>query len=147
VTFILRKPGLPALCVITLITGCSDSGPPLTATDIVAVAPVPGRDFSAAYLTLHNYSQEPITIHRLSSPDFSNVEMHESVIADDVIRMRKLDSLTLDAGTSVRFVSGGKHLMLMEPKPGLAPDDTVTLRFEYDADGLLIVSTSLKARK
>jgi copper(I)-binding protein len=60
--------------------------------------------------------------------------------------MRRLDSLTLDAGTSTQFVAGGKHLMLIEPVNGLAPGKSVTLQFEYNAGGILIVNTQLQTR-
>jgi copper(I)-binding protein len=146
VTLIFRRPILLVLYLAVLIAGCGESGPPLTATGVVAFGPLPGSEVSAAYLTLHNHSQEALTIQQVSSPEFAKVEIHESMTVDDVIRMRRLDSLTLDAGTSTRFVSGGKHLMLIEPLSELAPGQSVTLQFEYNAGGILIVNTQLKTR-
>ena len=145
-TLVLRKPILLVLHLAVLIAGCGESGPPLTATDVVAFAPLPGGESSAAYLTLHNHSQEAITIQQVSSPEFAKVEIHESMTVDDVVRMRRLDSLTLDAGTSTQFVSGGRHLMLIEPVSALAPGKSVTLQFEYNSGGILIVNTPLKTR-
>lgn len=143
---IFRRPILLVLYLAVLVASCGESGPPLTATGVVAFAPLPGSEVSAAYLTLHNHSQEALTIQQVSSPEFAKVEIHESMTVDDVIRMRRLDSLTLDAGTSTRFVSGGKHLMLIEPVSELAPGQSVTLQFEYNAGGILIVNTQLKTR-
>ncbi len=143
---IFRRPILLVLYLAILIGGCGESGPPLTATGVVAFAPLPGSEVSAAYLTLHNHSQEALTIQQVSSPEFAKVEIHESMTVDDVIRMRRLDSLTLAAGTSMQFVSGGKHLMLIEPVSELAPGKSVALQFEYNAGGVLIVSTQLKTR-
>ncbi len=145
-TLIFRRPILLVLYLAVLVASCGESGPPLTATGVVAFAPLPGSEVSAAYLTLHNHSQEALTIQQVSSPEFAKVEIHESMTVDDVIRMRRLDSLTLDAGTSTRFVSGGKHLMLIEPVSELAPGQSVTLQFEYNAGGILIVNTQLKTR-
>ncbi len=144
---IFRRPNLLVLYLAVLIAGCGVSGPPLTATGVVAFAPLPGSEVSAAYLTLHNHSQEALTIQQVSSPEFAKVEIHENMTVDDVIRMRRLDSLTLDAGTRTQFVSGGKHLMLIEPVNELAPGQSVTLQFEYNAGGILIVNTQLKTRK
>ena len=143
---IFRRPILLVLYLAILIAGCGESGPLLTATGVVAFAPLPGSEVSAAYLTLHNHSQEALTIQQVSSPEFAKVEIHESMTVDDVIRMRRLDSLTLAAGTSMQFVSGGKHLMLIEPVSELAPGKSVALQFEYNAGGVLIVSTQLKTR-
>jgi len=147
VTLIFRRPILLVLYLAVLIAGCGESGPPLTAKGVVAFAPLPGSEVSAAYLTLHNHSQEALTIQRVSSPEFAKVEIHENMTVDDVNRMRRLDSLTLDAGTRTQFVSGGKHLMLIEPVSELAPGQSVTLQFEYNAGGILIVNTQLKTRK
>lgn len=144
---IFRRPILLVLYLAVLVASCGESGPPLTATGVVAFAPLPGSEVSAAYLTLHNHSQEALTIQQVSSPEFAKVEIHESMTVDDVIRMRRLDSLTLDAGTRTQFVSGGKHLMLIEPVSELAPGQSVTLQFEYNAGGILIVNTQLKTRK
>ncbi len=146
-TLIFRRPILLVLYLAVLVASCGESGPPLTATGVVAFAPLPGSEVSAAYLTLHNHSQEALTIQQVSSPEFAKVEIHESMTVDDVIRMRRLDSLTLDAGTRTQFVSGGKHLMLIEPVSELAPGQSVTLQFEYNAGGILIVNTQLKTRK
>ena len=146
-TLIFRPAKLIAPCLLALFAACSPSGPPLTATDIVAVAPLPGRNFSAAYLTIHNDSKETITIHRVSSPDFAKVEIHESLIGKDIIQMRRLESITIDAGMSEKFESGGKHLMLIEPIPGLVAGKSITLQFEYNGDGMLIVTTVLINRE
>lgn len=116
------------------------------ASDVIAVAPLPGREVSAAYLNLHNNTGKRLTVHRVSSPDFTRVEMHESAIVDDVARMRKLESVTLEAGGSARFAPGGRHLMLIEPLLEMVPGKSVTLRFEYDNDGILVVTTPVHAR-
>ena len=132
--------------LVTLLA-CEPSGPPLTATDIVAVAPLPGRSISAAYLTLHNESREAITLGRVSSPQFASVEIHESLLTDGVIRMRRIDSLVIEAMTSATFESGRKHLMLTDPVPGLLVGNSITIQFEYDGGGILIVSTPLVNRE
>ncbi len=119
----------------------------MSATDIEAVAPLPGRTFAAAYLTLHNQGPVPLTVSRVSSTHFAKVEIHESQVVDDVIRMRRLDSVTIDVGESVKFESGGKHLMLIDPKECLDVGDSITLQFDYDNEGMLIVSAPLRKRK
>lgn len=130
-----------------LCGACGPVGASLTATDIEALAPLPGRTFAAAYLTLHNHGQDALTISRVSSTHFAKVEIHESQVVDGVIRMRRLDSVIIDAGKSVKFESGGKHLMLIDPEAGLDVGDSITLRFEYDNEGMLIVSAPLRKRK
>lgn len=135
-----------ALILSVHCAGCSESGPALAVTDVVVLAPVPGSTVSVAYLTFHNRGKQPMIIREVSSSEFGKVDMHESLSVDDVVRMGRLESLTLEAGESTQFAAGGKHLMLMEPKAGLIPGTPITLMIEYDDDGMLIVNATLKTR-
>jgi copper(I)-binding protein len=144
---IRRSAGRTALCLVLAIAACGPHGPPLTATDNIAVAPLPGREFSAAYLTLHNNSRKTITINRISSPDFAKVEIHETTNIDNIIRMRRLESLVIDAGSSAKFESGGRHLMLIGPNSGLDTGSLITIQIAYNADELLIISAPLTNRQ
>ena len=141
-----RTHRFPALCLTVLIASCGDPGPPLVASDVIVVAPLPGRQATAAYMTLHNRSEAPISIRRVSSPQFGSVEMHESAIVDGVVRMRALEALTVGAEAAMKLEPRGKHLMLIDPAGALLPGDTVTLRLEHDADGLLEVEALVKTR-
>ena len=129
-----------------MIASCGDSGPPLVASDVVVVAPLPGRQATAAYMTLYNHSEAPISIHGVSSPQFDTVEIHESAIVDGVVRMRELETLTIGAEATMKLEPRGKHLMLLDPAGALMPGDTVTLRLEHDVDGLLEVDALVKTR-
>lgn len=130
--------------ILLALAACSPAGPPVTATDVLIVAPLPGRAPSAAYLTLHNESDEAIRIRKVSSPEFEVVEMHQSIVGDAAVRMRRLETLTIDPGASATFESGGRHLMLIDPVDRLLPGMLVSLHFEYGDDGLLIVTAPLR---
>lgn len=134
--------------LLTLLTSCGgDVGPPLSATDITVVAPLPGRSTSAAYMTLHNDSDKAIILTEVSSPLFASVEMHESSLKDGIARMHKLESLTIEARSSMRFAVGGKHLMLIDPRQDLVPGDSISLELNYDDGGILICSAPLQTRR
>ena len=124
---------LVTLVVVTL-AACSAGGPPLTASDIDLRPPLPGTQMGAGYLTLTNNTGDPITITRVTSPQYSAVEMHESVVEDGIAKMRPLDSVTVPPHGSVRFEPGAKHLMLMKPS---GAQDGTTLRF-LAGDGVLL---------
>ena len=116
---------LASLAALAL-AACSAGGPPLGATDIDLRPPLPGTQMGAGYLTLTNNTADPITITRVTSPQYGAVEMHESVVEDGIAKMRPLDSVTVPPHGSVRFEPGAKHLMLI--KPSGAKDGT-TLNF------------------
>ena len=98
---------------------------------------------SAGYLALSNNSDDVINITSVTSPQFSSVEMHESVVEDGVAKMRRIPSLLISAKATVRFNRGGKHLMLMHRKQ---QTDLITLNFYDGATLILNVQTPVIAR-
>lgn len=130
--------------VALFTAGCSTGDAAvLSATEIVVNRPLPGTSMSAAYLTLTNKSDEPILLTSVTSPQFARIEMHESIIENDISRMQRIDELWIEAGQSTRFEPGGKHLMLMQARE---PLQSVTLNF-YSGDALkLSVNTSMSTR-
>ena len=125
---------LPLLAAF-LLGACAEPQPPLAVADVVITGSMPGMKMSAGYLTFTNNSGEPITITHVSSPQFASVEMHETVVEDDVARMRELPELVIPARGSVAFERGGKHLMLMRPT---GDSSEVTLNI-YSGDTLLLI--------
>ncbi|MEJ2128078.1 MAG: copper chaperone PCu(A)C [Woeseiaceae bacterium] len=119
-----------ALLLALLAAACSNESPPLTITDVVIKKPLPGMHMSAGYFTMTNNSSTTIIITSVSSPQFGAVDMHETVIEDDVARMVGIDELELEPRASIEFAPGGKHLMLMRPVGELSQ---VTLQF-YSGD-------------
>jgi copper(I)-binding protein len=123
------------LLAACLSAACGDAAhAPLSAADVRLSAPRPGTTVSVAYLELSNPGAAPQTITAVTSPRYTRVEMHETIIDDGVARMRSLSELVIAPGTSVRFEPGGKHLMLMERLPG---DERTTLEF-WSQDTLLL---------
>lgn len=75
---------------------------------------IPGTTKSAAYLTLHNQSDQSLELHSAAIEGVKRVEIHEHQHVDGMMRMRKLDKLILPAKEQVEFQPGGLHLMLFE---------------------------------
>ncbi len=101
---------------------------------------------TAGYLTLANDSDQPIAIDKVTSPQFARVEMHETVIQDDVARMVSLAPLIIEQHSSVQFEPGGKHLMMSVSSKEIVAGMPVTVEFHYDTNGLLIVATTVSSR-
>ncbi len=86
-----------------------------------------------------------IIVNRIDSPQYDNVQMHETIIEDGVSRMRPIESFQVEPASSVEFARGGKHVMLMKPVTNTLPGSSVTLEIHYDT-GLLIVSATMQER-
>ncbi len=121
-----------------LMLACSEAQAPLTASDVVVTRSVPGMPMSAGYFKLTNNSGQAISISHVTSPQFASVQMHETIIKDEVARMVSLEMLILQPGETVSFEPGSKHLMLMRPTDDI---DSVTLKFFAGESLLLSVNT------
>ncbi len=127
------------LLALLVIAACApEPGPPLVVSELEITKPMPGRSMSAGYFLLENRSADEITITRIDSAQFGSVEMHETVLEDDVSRMRRLEAVTVPAKGSVRFERGGKHLMLMQ---AVGDDSAIELGF-YTGDGLILSAST-----
>lgn len=121
-------------CLLVFLSACSAEQPPLTASSLRLAAPMPGMSMGAAYLELHNNSAQDIRITRVASPQLESVEMHETILEDDISRMVRLAQVVVPAGQSLAFEPGAKHLMVRYPAHRETP---ITLNFFAD-DALLL---------
>ena len=74
--------------------------------------PPPGHSTTAAYLTIANLDQAPLTIAGFDSSKATRVELHEHIHADGMMKMRKVDQLTLSGMQAEVFKPMGYHLMI-----------------------------------
>lgn len=129
--------------ILATVSACdSGGGPPVVAANVVVTAPAPEMPMAAGYLDISNHSGTSIRITRVSSPDYESVEMHETIVEDDVASMREMPALEIENGKTVVFERGGKHLMLMKP---IGTPGTITLNFYSDELLLLSVSAEFTA--
>lgn len=134
------------VCAWFIVAACSGDPAPLAASGVTILAPMPGHAMAVAYLSLENRGTTPVTLTAVTSPQFSNVEMHATIIADGVAAMTSLDSITIAGQSNIEFAMGGRHLMLLAPHKALVPGDEVTLQFHYDQAGLLHLTAPLRSR-
>ena len=133
------------MCVLTAACSAPEE-PPLTISKVVVLEALPGTKMSVGYMAFDNNSDQPIVIDSVTSPHFARVEMHETVIEDDVARMTSITSLVIDPYSSLMFEAGGKHLMMSGPPNQTEAGLPVTIEIHYDSNGLLIVSTTVSSR-
>jgi len=134
------------LVAAVLLSACAqDSGPQVTIANVSILAPMPGRSAGVAYFMIENRGDTTITINRIDSPQYDNVQMHETTIEDGVSRMRQVESFQVNPSSEVEFKMGGKHVMLMGPTTNVLPGSPVTLEIHYDS-GLLIVNAIMQDR-
>ena len=94
------------------------------------------------YFLLQNHSGNADELIGITSDVAETVEIHESSMEGDVMQMRQVSSVPIDANENVEFEPGGYHVMLIKLKKDLKPGEEiqVTLQFKNHEDTPLNVS-------
>lgn len=87
----------------------------------------PTSKTTAAYLQLHNHTKENINLLKAESPQFNKVEIHNTIIENNVAKMVEIDKLEIPAGKMVELKPKGLHIMLIEAKSGVSPKEGETV--------------------
>lgn len=119
------------ICMLFLLASSAfaDAAAILSAENSQIRLPMPGRDVTSGYMTLHNHSDKTVTVVAVSSPLFSRVELHQHSHHNGMMRMEKMKSVTVDAGSALRFSPGGMHLMLFSAETDLTIDQQIPVVF------------------
>ena len=117
------------LCAIPM--AMADS--PLEFVDPWSPLAPPGRTM-AGFVTILNHGDTDIALVDADSAQFGRVEIHTMSMDDGVMRMRRLEELTVAAGRKVILQPGGRHLMLFEPTGTFEDGDTISIEL-IDSDG------------
>ena len=136
---------ITVLALVLMAACADDAGPSITTSDVRILAPMPGSSAGVAYLKIDNRSDAAITIRRIESPQYSDVQMHETTIADGISSMRAISSIVVEPRSNIEFTPGGRHIMLMRPLANVGPGSLVELEIQHD-DGLLIVNATMQNR-
>jgi copper(I)-binding protein len=90
---------------------------------------------SAAYLLLRNEGATGDRLLGAESPCASRVEIHESSMEGEVMRMRKVDELEIPPRSEVELKPGGLHLMLLGLTGPLIEGEEVDLTLHFRGAG------------
>jgi periplasmic copper chaperone A len=73
------------------------------------------------------------------------VELHEMKMEGDVMRMRQVDGIELQAGKTVELKPGGYHVMFIGLKAPLKAGDKFPLKLKFEKAGEVTVEVKVEA--
>jgi copper(I)-binding protein len=106
--------------------------------------PLAGRTESAAYFTVRNAGAENDRLIAVSAAIAEAAELHGHVMNGDVMRMEKVEGLTVPAGGELSFEPGGYHVMLFGVREALAPGDSFPMTLSFERAGEIEVSFAVE---
>ncbi len=128
-----------AVAAIGLVaTACGDDDDGATSSPVISDpwvrAPAEGATATAAYAVIANDGDEAITLVGASSPLTDEVEIHETMMADDgtMSMQEKEGGFVIEAGDSLVMEPGGAHVMMLDVDPA---EVTGEIEITYDFDG------------
>jgi copper(I)-binding protein len=100
---------------------------------------------TALYLTIENKSNESDTLYSVESGISDRIEIHETYSSGDLMGMREIGSIVIEAGEEVILEPGGKHIMVMQLKRDIKGGDEIDFILYFRRAGE--ISISAEARK
>jgi copper(I)-binding protein len=101
---------------------------------------------SAVYMTLENRGAAADRLVAARTDVAEVVEIHETQMENDVMRMRPLeDGLEIAAGQRVALEPGGYHIMLLDLPRDLLPGEAIALTLVFESGAELVIGAPVRA--
>jgi periplasmic copper chaperone A len=127
------------------LAGCAaaptSSGPDVKITNAYARAAAPN---GAVYMELKNDGGAADTLVNAASDVAQAVELHESKMEGDVMKMRPVEKIEVPAGGSATLKPGGLHIMLIGLKKELAMGDKFNITLNFEKSGAKTIEVEVK---
>jgi len=94
---------------------------------------------SAVYLILRNGGEETDRLTGGETPVAAAVQIHESRMVDDVMRMQRVHGLDIPPGDAVELKPGGLHIMLLGLTKSLVEGEEIDITLHFLLSGDLVV--------
>lgn len=123
----------------------AQAGDAIRVEDAWARETPPGVANGAAYATLTNEGSDDDRLVAVRGPVSERVELHTHLMEGDMMRMRQVESIEVNAGGRAVLEPGGKHLMLIGLKQPLVAGQQFPLILEFEKGGE--VTTQFEVRR
>ena len=95
---------------------------------------------SALYLTLRNDGGSGDRLLGGVTPVARAVEVHESYLEDDLMKMRRVASLDLPPSSITELKPGGLHIMLLGLTQPLTEGEELEVTLQFEVSGSIVLS-------
>lgn len=150
-----RGVGVLLLILAVTLTACglgAPAGPKMRVEDAwsrVAKAMGHGQgeamgSVGAAFMTLVNEGREGDRLIAVQADIATTVEIHQTIIENEVMRMEPVSGIDVPAGERVELKPGGYHVMLIGLKRDLEPGTQIPLTLTFEKSGTLTVEAKVR---
>ncbi len=132
--------------LLLALAGCGGAGsePRVVVEDAwVQLPAVQGRP-GAGYFTLQS-GHDQTRLIGVSSPKAQRIELHDSRMEGDVMRMGPLEDRDFPSSGTLEFAPGGKHAMLFGLDPMVKAGERIPLTFTFEPLPPVTVEAEVRA--
>lgn len=94
-----------------------------------------GGKTSAIYMVIYNQTNQDDRLIGAKTSIAETVEIHETRMENDIMRMQKVDGVEIPANGKVELKPGGYHIMLINLKQDLKAGEKVPFTLVFDKNG------------
>jgi copper(I)-binding protein len=105
---------------------------------------MPAKLPSAGYFRLVNVSDRDETLIGVTSGDYADVELHETMEEGQGTHMRPVRQLIIPAKGEVLLKPGSFHLMLIDPTRAIRAGETVAIELHFADGGKVVAQLPVK---
>ncbi|MDQ7026494.1 MAG: copper chaperone PCu(A)C [Anaerolineae bacterium] len=99
---------------------------------------------SAAYLTITNDTDNPVTLTSIAVDFAAMAQVHQTIVENDMAQMQQLENgLRIGTGETIRLQPDGYHIMLMDVQQVLNEGETVSLILTFDNGETLSIEAQI----
>ena len=98
----------------------------------------------AVYMHMMNEGGSPDRLLSVEGNVAEAVEIHQTKMEGDVMKMSPVQNIELPAGGSVNLEPGGYHIMLINLKEALVPGEKLTLTLNFEESGSKTVEAEIR---
>jgi len=103
----------------------------LIITDAYARESPPGTSNSAVFMTLDNPGDQLLTLISAGSDVAQRVELHNHVMVDDMMQMRRVEAIRVEPHQQTQLKPGGLHVMLLGLQRPLKQGESIILTLTF----------------
>jgi periplasmic copper chaperone A len=99
----------------------------------------------AVFLEVKSTAEDADKLLSASSTVAENVEIHNHINDNGIMKMRRVDFIEIAGGGSTKLVPGGYHIMLLGLKQPLKAGETFKLKLTFEKAGAVEVDVAVRA--
>lgn len=128
----------------TASTTTESSDPKIMVMEPWARSSPRGMTNGAVYMMFMNEGNTTDTLMSAESEVAETVELHESKMEGEVMKMKPVSSIEVPAGGSTTLKPGGLHVMLINLKQELTPGEKITLTLNFEKSGPMTIEAEIR---